>query len=388
MLFTPEDLADAGLGAKNFLKELAGDALRNACELYSQFPRGFAGDNPLANGANKVNSLVWDSLCGRLPEQELPPPPSRQFTGGQCCDKSYRLEYSFTRVYVGYGGGGGGNVEGPFTQSTFLVPGSLVAVEERANKSQLWYVVQKCDGTLYEQILFGDGAYEFTVTSVSVTPADGSADNCGDLPASYPAGLPPASNPYTLPYVGNDGLQRDINYSIDFSLTFNGPTINLPDLPNVCASFNLYGVDIDLCTNVPGSGSGGGISEGDLERLLEAADKVSDIEENVKDLSRKGESASENKGEKEGSTDESTGPIYGIIVSVTTVPVGYGRKFGEPQVFDFGRATFKRGGVFFSPVPINLVSNFIPAPVDADGYSLTLNPGVKANVTVIKKVEE
>ena len=115
MLFTPDELYEVGNNGGNFLKELARDALENACDLYSQFPTNFGISNPVGDGIQKLNSGVWDSLCGQLPNPTLPPPPSRPFEGGQCCDKTYVVNITYTRQFWDYGNVQNGPVTGPFT---------------------------------------------------------------------------------------------------------------------------------------------------------------------------------------------------------------------------------------------------------------------------------
>lgn len=387
MLFTPDELYDIGNGGGNLMKELARDALENACSLYSQFPSGFGISNPVGDGIQKLNSGVWDSLCGQLPNPTLPPPPNPGIDGGQCCTKEYDLTLQFKAGFYQNGVGCGEVNQGPF-ELTVRVTGKITAVRTSQDGRIIEYVRTDCQGNqIVSELTQRDNfCRQLQSFSFQIAPGYG-ADDCGSTESGYPSTPPPPSNPYVFPYVGNDGIQRDIPYEINFSPTINGPTINLPEFPNVCLSFELFGVDIDLCTNKQGGDGDGGISPEDLQRLLDAADKVDNIAETTDDLARKGDNEPQDTGEQEGDVDEDTGPIYGIIVECTVIPSGTGRKFGEPKVFSIGRAAFKRGNVYFSPVPINLTSNFIPAPIDATGYAIAIEPGYKVQVIAIKKSE-
>lgn len=388
MLFTPEDFKNAAGTSQDFLREAAQGALTAACQLYQDFPRGFGIDNPVGDAVERASSGIWDSLCGGMPNPTLPPPPTTPPPGGQCCNKEYIITIQFMAAPFS------GGVCQEFAQGPFELPiqrtGKVVDIRNSSDGRIIEYVREDCSGNrTVEEVTQRDSFCRKPVGyTIQIAPGF-EPDNCGDRPGGYGGSLPPSNNPFSFPYSGNDGVSRDINVDIEFG---DGPTIsptiNFPDFPNICASFNAFGVDIDLCSNKPPDGGGGGISPEDLQRLLDAADKVDDIKDDVDDLGRKRPPLVEPKGEQDNDTEEDTGELYGILVDITFIPTGTGREFGQPQKFNFGRAYFKRGDFYSQEIPLTTVRQWVPALPDSTGYAISFQKGVKANITVIKPPSE
>lgn len=378
-LFKPSDFQDIGSGAADLLKGLANDMAQQVCQLYQNSPAGFTGGGPLGNPVDSFNRGLWDSLCGQMPTPTLPPPPDVPFSGGQCCGVNYDVVAKATYA-SGFEEFGGATVPGKVTGFRKLFEGPPF------NAWSIWvqYDATECGGGTGEQVLIFRASTATGVQPVSVVRTDGSPDGCGDPPPVWPNGsLPAANNPRTYSHQPNDGGPPvDVNYNIDFGPTFNGPLVELPDLPNVCVGFELFGVEIDFCTNK--GGGEGGISPEDLERLLDGADRTKDIGDDLDDLRRKGDVDADDTGEQEDNAEGDTGELYGILIEITGFPVGTGREFGQPQKFDFGRAYFRRGDFYSEEIPLTTIRQWLPAQPDSTGYTVFLRKNVKANITVIK----
>lgn len=72
--------------------KIAEAAANFACGIYKNMP-----DALVPNPAADVLHSIWDGLCGDPPKSpaDLPPPPTKQFDGGQCCDIEYKVVVKF-----------------------------------------------------------------------------------------------------------------------------------------------------------------------------------------------------------------------------------------------------------------------------------------------------
>lgn len=401
--FKPEDLYAAGETVSDFNKGLATSVANAVCSLYQASPKGFVTGSPV-DAPGQFLRGYWDSFCGRLPEPKLPAPPSRPFTGGQCNCVAYKVTYEVRR----WGCRASEEDSAPFSPRTYSVvvfgPVSGMGVRSvRAGNTACgepnydWFVTLGCRGN----VSFGcqaQGTYDVQQQNgakleariLSVVKNDGTADTCGSIPVAYGGGLPAPSNPRTFNAPAPSDAPIVIPYSIDFDPTLIVPVVNV-DLNGeleVPVTFDAGGINVDLPDfNVGGGGDAGGISPEQLEALLDAANKIPGIKEALDDLTNEGTQTPIDRGEKNGTTEETVNGIDGILVTVTSFPPGYGRRFGKPELFDFGRATFRRGNYYTESIRLSTTQQWCPADPDSDGYAVSLNPGVKANITVIKREE-
>lgn len=393
-VFRPEDLSEAGAGASSLLQGLASTIANNVCSLYQNAPRGFVGTNPVSDAVNAFNSGFWDDFCGRLPEPKLPQPPSIPFQGGQCCDTAYKVDYSYSLENKSTQA-----IRGPFSSSVFLALGRIVSFAPTGDPTNLLSTVARCDGSTFEQNHGTLSTESERVTDFSITgvvPYDGALlNNCENPEASYPPNaVPPPQNPGTYPYVGNDGIERPVNFSIDFDPTINGPLVRLPDIPNLCVGFGFSGIEIDLCTNKPGSGTGGDISE--IEDKIDALRDILDrLEEDSKENLNK-EDTDDNPPDQ---TDPENEPPDGGIskcvpnlrfvkVTLTNIPSNANVEVGQAgfdRIDDAGWLTFTKDGFFFPPQRIEFGGAIFEAPPGVECFTMQLRFGFTAVVTTVVK---
>jgi hypothetical protein len=282
-------------------------------------------------------------------------------------------------------GFGGGTATGRASRNNARVLGGRLAADGSAAVVDF----QDCAGNVFSQVAIQSAAGALISASVLSVVAYSGPDNCGSLPADYPnTPFVPGAGTYNYqPPQG--GAPVPVNYNIDVLPNFR-PVINFPDIPNLCASFNIYGVDVDLCSNVPPEGGGGDGNQDLLDKLQELEDAIKGdggIGEKIDDLSKKGDGIVVEPGEGDNGTDEDVAGLLGIFVSITSIPVGLGREFGTPDRFDFGRISFKRDGFYSEPQKISFYSNYYVAPEGSTGYALSYAPGVGGTVQVLKRDE-
>lgn len=396
-VFKPEDLYEAGQGAGDLVKGLASAIAKNVCDLYAAAPRGFVGATPVGSGVNSFGSGLWDSFCGNIPEPALPPPPQSPFPGGQCSCVGYNVDISVEIRRRS----DNGLVDTRLTTLQTFGPITGIAIEDPSpsGPDSVSVVLRGSFGNCQPGATSLTSAarelfYMENLQVLSVTRADGLPDNCGSLPPQYPDVQPSPTNPRVFPYAGNDGVERPINFSIDFDPTINGPLVRLPDIPNVCVGFGFSGIEIDLCTNKPGSGTGGDISE--IEDKIDALRDILDrLEEDSKENLNK-EDTDENPPDQ---TDPENEPPDGGIskcvpnlrfvkVTLTNIPPNANVEVGQAgfdRIDDAGWFTFTKDGFFFPPQRIEFGGAIFEAPPGVECFTMQLRLGFTAVVTTVVK---
>lgn len=393
-IFEAGELYGAGEGAGDLIKGLASDIGRQVCGLYAQYPKGFGISNPVGNAIGQFSSGLWDSFCGQQTPPQLPPPPEPQFEGGQCPGVLYNVNVQAEARNVS----DGTLIE--VRESSTDVHGPIRSVFPRAaplgtgGSAEVVVVGSQPDGvTPRERNLLGvsaDLVYYTAVEVLSVTRIDGQPDTCGDPPAEPPGDFPPPVNPRTYTYDGNDGQQREINYEIVFDPTFNGPTINIPDIPNLCAGFRFDAIEIDLCTNKPGSGSGADISALE-DKIDEIADIVGELKEDSEENLNKEPTEEEPPEEADPEEEPPDGALGNCVpglrfvkVSLTelapnaNVEIGQG---GIDRIDDAGWFAFEKDGFLFPPHRIEFSGAIFEPPPGVTCYKMQLRFGFSARVT-------
>lgn len=393
-VFRPEDLSEAGAGASNLLQGLASTIANNVCSLYQNAPRGFVGSNPVSDAVNSFNSGFWDDFCGSLPEPKVPASPVAP--PAQCSGKSYKCVVSYTRKssdgtetaisYETYRCGPISYTLRAMTEVTFGQQEALWTTTGSSSSSSGDCTAGEPTSAIFDNFI-KPGTYQ-----VQFSRVDGQADDCGQ--PSYPDVSPPVQNPGIHTYTGNDGVTRAINYSIDFDPTINGPLVRLPDIPNVCVGFGFSGIEIDLCTNKPGTGTGGDISE--IEDKIDALRDILDrLEEDSKENLNK-EDTDDNPPEQ---TDPENEPPDGGIskcvpnlrfvkVTLTNIPPNANVEVGQAgfdRIDDAGWLTFTKDGFFFPPQRIEFGGAIFEAPPGVECFTMQLRFGFAAVVTTVVK---
>lgn len=396
-VFRPEDLYGVGEGAGDLVKGLASTIAKNVCDMYAATPRGFVGANPVSSGVNSFNSGLWDSFCGNIPEPALPPPPASPFSGGQCPCAIYNVSFTVDIRRRS------DNALVDTRNGVLGAAGPLVGISiedpSPANPDSVAVVLRGSDFACQPGFFnTSSAARELfkmeNLRNVVVARQDGQPDDCGSLPPQYPDVQPSPTNPRVFPYTGNDGVERPINFSIDFDPTINGPLVRLPDIPNVCVGFGFSGIEIDLCTNKPGSGTGGDISE--IEDKIDALRDILDrLEEDSKENLNK-EDTDENPPDQ---TDPESEPPDGGIskcvpnlrfvkVSLTNIPPNANVEVGQAgfdRIDDAGWLTFTKDGFFFPPQRIEFGGAIFEAPPGVECFTMQLRFGFTAVVTTVVK---
>jgi hypothetical protein len=397
VLFKPEDFYDIGSGGSDFLKGTA-NAISNAvCGLYSSYPTGFGVGSPVAEGVNAFNRGLWDSFCGRMPNPQLPPVDPGGVVPGKCDGVVYGFRI---RLYKTDGTPGpilgAGFGSDPYT---YWGPIGIAEAEPTPDSSgSNIYLYSRGDDNNpilpYNRYLFTQTSPVLRAEVIELRRMDGQPDDCGSVGPSYPSAPPPPTNPYTYNHDNNDGTQSPINFEVDFDPTINGPLVRLPDIPNVCVGFGYGGIEIDLCTNKPGSGSGGDISE--IEDKIDALRDILDrLEEDSKENLNK-EDTDDNPPDQ---TDPENEPPDGGIskcvpnlrfvkVTLTNIPPNANVEVGQAgfdRIDDAGWFTFTKDGFFFPPQRIEFGGAIFEAPPGVECFTMQLRFGFTAVVTTVVK---
>lgn len=393
-IFEAGELYGVGEGAGDFIKGLASDIGRQVCGLYAQYPKGFGISNPVGNAIGQFNSGLWDSFCGQQTPPQLPPPPEPPFEGGQCPGVLYNVRVRAEARRVGTDE----FLEVKEASADVYGPIRSIAAEVRApetpNSANVMVRASEADGVTPDATpLFGVSAnlvYYTAVEVLSIVRIDGQLDVCGDPPAEPPGDFPPPVNPRTYTYDGNDGREREINYEIVFDTTFNGPTINIPDIPNFCAGFRFDAIEIDLCTNKPGSGSGADISALE-DKIDEIADIVGELKEDSEENLNKEPTEEEPPEEADPEEEPPDGALGNCVPGLrfvkvvltelapnANVEVGQG---GIDRIDDAGWFAFEKDGFLFPPHRIEFSGAIFEPPPGVTCYKMQLRFGFSARVT-------
>lgn len=247
---TSEFFETTGGGVNEFNEKLRDSIVTHACNVWSQYPVF------ITKGRNPVSSFArgyMNSVCRNIqspPQIEAPP-----FSGGQCCDKEYIVvvQYQFVQC--------NGNIASQGTPN-FTVTGRILGLlfkNDPPGTSQWVLALQyeDCNGVLNERLVTSTTRQVFddcsnfdpnglnksdwslaqsTYNIISVATADGSPDDCGSLPSSYPPEPPPSSGDLgdTFNITNIDGTDNNfviewnqINTEYNFPMGFKVNGINV-----------------------------------------------------------------------------------------------------------------------------------------------------------------
>lgn len=396
----------------NFSK-IAEGAKDFACGLYRTVPRNVI---PVISD---IQQFYWDGFCGDPPRDpaNLPPPPARPFSGGQCCGTSYNVVYKFT-----YTDGRPDEI----VTDPLVYQGTILGLQTRefllengATRVEVYLRFRKCDGRTLEQLQVADNKPRtINISIVSVYPAYGGPDDCGDPPKEYPevpAPPPGGYNSAPYPIIINNGNQINVNFNFPSPLPppvgFEPPPIvvNYLDVNlnlKIPISFNFNG-DINF---------GGGSSGGDGNFNQDDRDVINNIKNVTSDTNNITNNTNNNVDnfysdyKKERDKEDNKPPLptdfdpprpavlpgkYDqerlafVNVDLTLIPRNAKTQSGggAPNVIYAGWFEFTRQGKSFPRNYIHFANNCFVAPTGADGYAFTLYNGYQGNAIAVTNKE-
>ncbi len=306
--------ADRALGRASLFGEIANAAATKICGLYGKSPSTLVRTIPFGSGLIDNSRGVFDDLCEDI--APLPPPPSSQFTGGQCDAARYTGTYSLTEIFID-----SGNIATRNNTGGFSVWGAIsgISLSNSATRSVsgktidgFASVVVTCRGQSSQPIAplgpvtvrtYDSSALLATSVQItSIVREGGAPDNCGNPAPSYPAPIatPPdlgstaiiniAPNvPITVPVTIVPTFAPTANiFKPEFNIDVGGINVNISPngftfSPTVEIPVNLPYPYSDPRSVKPPSiainlNGGGGGSECDLTEVI---DRLIDIEDEV-----------------------------------------------------------------------------------------------------------
>ena len=273
----------SGNQAAQFNEELRDKIVTAACNFWNTYPRYFT------KGTSPINSFArgyLNQVCSTI--QPAPLPPTVPFVGGQCCDKEYDVNYtwSFRRCFQNQELSSGTEtvrISGKILGIDMRQAGSFVVIEilaEDCNGDSTSRGVKSTGGELSETACFTTDPFDPKANQISkpastfvinsVATSDGSPDDCGSLPPQYPPNNPSPGDLTTIINITNiDGVdnnytltwnQIDNNYNFPLNFKLNGINVTL-DLSGLTIHNNLSIISINTGNESPPPGSDGGKDE-------------------------------------------------------------------------------------------------------------------------------
>lgn len=386
---------DRGTETGDVLRNVANAAADLVCDLYEKAPTGIIPQFGDVLGVGQFTQGLARSLCdGRNPP---PPEPVKPFSGGQCDGVTYVVTF-FSRFDGNAGSTGNVTLVGKI--------GAPVVLQTSGDDSYRYYTGSIPHKNGVFSVFAGAGGLqngtlpaELTITNIS--RPDGLPDNCGSLPAKYPARDPQPSDYETTRTVKQPGG----NVSVPVTLVpVFAPITNIfrPEfnvkVGDISVTFDLGGVhfhldsDISFPVNFPPidprlvkppvslpkspSSRGEGYNFDKIHRELE------DIKECACD--EVGALLFEDYGLAGGR--EITLPYKAIYVEVS-VQVGSAVRYQAsegncPDVHFAGWSSFGRPGGFGRRVPISFEGNVFAVPKNLTHFAYSLVFGSEATIRV------
>lgn len=257
-----DDLNRAG---NDFGSQVARQAKSFGCSLWNRYPKNFISSTP---GTNALRGF-WNTVCAEPPTNQpptLPPPPP--FTGGQCCNKRYRIfmDLKIKRCYQ--------NAQIYDDMPQIVQQGKVLGIylinaPPGFNANGIYLLFEDCSGNKFYRSVWSTTApiasgaclvgsrfdpianyldpvaSEYKITSI--VTLDGSPDNCGDPETDFPD--TPDPNP------GDENTNITINVEGDEANNFSFPLIwneidfKVPlhfDFEVGKIDFNFDGININL----------------------------------------------------------------------------------------------------------------------------------------------
>jgi hypothetical protein len=391
----------------NFSK-IADAAKDFACGIYRTVPRNII---PVISD---IQQFYWDGFCGDPPRDplNLPPPPSKPFSGGQCSCIKYRVIFTLHEIYDGQ----------LYTRATGISLNGEVTSYRIVKTSTDWSVQFLCRGDASSpcspSLIWISGFDRPTerlyslekITFDSIRREDGGADNCGDPPSEYP--LPPPVPPggYTslpTPIVFNDNTTH--NFIFNF-LPPSPPPANSNFLPPIVINYidPKFNFKIPLTFNFDGTvnfGGGNSYNQDDRDNINNIKNVTNSTNNTVNNTSNNIDNFYGNYKKdrdriinKKPLPDDFEPPkppeppgkklverLAYVNVDLSVIPSNAKSQSGQgaPNVVYAGWFEFLRKDKSFPRDYIHFANNCFIAPVGADGYAFTLYNGYQGSAIAI-----
>lgn len=370
--FSLSDLAaNAGIATGNYAIDAANAGANFACTLYHDYPGAI-----IPSVGNSYLRGFWDTLCKDRPPG-LPPPPSRDFDGGQCSD-AYAFDFQLFNPanQLSYTGG------------SVCDPGPL---------GGLFYTVDVGNGLWEWKMRHGAGLANFLGSTpiggrcrvYNIRRTNGQADNCGSLPPSFPPStIPPGGNVTNYNNTYNDGTD------FTFPMVYAPVSLSAPltiDVGGLSMNFDFGGVTI---------GGGGSTTNNDLGDLInDISVDIGDISSSINNSSSSNNTTNnfnfngpgsdgelDEELEDEEEEKEGIDRLAFVEILLTAIPQSARRQFGvgAPDVLYAGWFEFKKGEKSFPREPIAFEKSIFKAPSGANGFAYTLYTNFTGTNKVIK----
>lgn len=180
--------SDLATNTSDGLRNVANAAANFACDAwqnYSEYSSGFSDPT----GIGKFNNALYSKLCAPRGKQPASPPQSL-FVGGQCVKEYnvvYQLRYGPNNLIT----------QGTVTRAVGPIKGFTVNPTATAERYRYGISftpsVNHPDGFSFALEGNNNDVKPVEMISLVATPTDGSADNCGNPPPSYPPKTPPSN---------------------------------------------------------------------------------------------------------------------------------------------------------------------------------------------------
>lgn len=247
---------------QNFYDALKGQAQRAVCSYLDSAEKASSWLGSKSGVYLSDPSQYWKPvLCDDDPAESSNPLPP-EFTGGQCDNRSYVINFSFSLD--------GGPVFNNATNRWGPVGGTRTETRESDGATLVGITARPIQGAPvgFIQLLTVPEGDEYTFSITSVVPTDGLPDNCGDpspVIPPFPDTGDPLPTPPPVTYDDPDGNPITIapNFTV-FAPIVIGGNVFAPvriDLPDVTFNGTLeLSPEFNLGLNPPGFDSGGGSS--------------------------------------------------------------------------------------------------------------------------------
>lgn len=368
-------------GIESIPRQMVRESHRFLCNLYENHPRWVVNQySPTA----PFGRQLMNSLCRQynLP----PPPPSQEFTDGQCPGQIYFLIYY--ELYVPPGDTaanlqpdlalGERTLQTPFPNGVremhFRHNGVYKTVQEYINSTPgfsdpLRYEFFDLDGVLaYTWNLVNN----YGVLPLRFEPAGSNPPSCGNPPPNWLPEPPPTINDLSTSVT----INVENNETLDLDITINTSPDGQVRFPNII-QVNNSSISLDIrgaiiTNNITNNNSGGGAGDSEFINPDPETPETPEIEEVLPP-------------ENESIEEDSLPTLVGLKIDITSQPINAkivsGR--GAPDLIYAGWVEFKTGDYYHPRIFIDFKKNIYTSPTGADGYAVTFKLGYIGVVTKI-----
>ncbi len=379
--------------------DIANAVADGVCSIYKNSPFSLVPD-PV--GAGAMTRALWDTLCnGRTPG--LPSPPASPFTGGQCQNVLYTLDYTINYQMKSLVNGAITTLSSHQHLNAYGPIGQVIQVGNPAGGNHLGLTYTDTSGTFHNGVITDQlpnlYLYSGSLSAITITRVDGNPDNCGNPPQTWPApgtpvGLPTPIPPITVP--SPSGGSYTFSPTLILADEVNGIKMSLTQTVNMKIDFG--GITFNF-----GKGAGnGGDNSGDFSQINNKLDNLSNNLNNFqngfndyKQLPPPGKAPTplthnyQQQQQQEGDKKTSVTNLEFVEVDLTTLPNKDKVIFAvgtSPTVYFAGWFEFLQGNLAFCPrIPIQFEHNIYRAPDGADGYAYCFTNGAAGTVTQITR---